>query len=99
MVEPIRGPLVSADPDLGAEIFADRCKTCHTLAKAGRNLIAPNLWGTLGSDKASVIGFRYSKAFKRLTGTWTLAELNAYLAAPMAFTGPSNYDDGVLASQ
>jgi cytochrome c len=96
VIEPIAGLLASADPDAGASVFDDACISCHTVDEGGQTRLGPNLWGGLGRQKASMEGFRYSSAFERLVGTWTLAELNAYIAAPMDYVpGGAMRIDGV----
>ena len=45
----------------------------------------PKLWGVLGSTKAGVEEFSYSAALSQLGGTWTLAEFNAFIAAPIDY--------------
>ncbi|WP_291745429.1 ankyrin repeat domain-containing protein [Bauldia sp.] len=85
VVEPVAGLMASADPDAGKAIFETACIRCHTIAEGAPTRIGPNLWAMLGREKSSVEGFRYSAAGERLIGTWTLAEINAYIAAPMDY--------------
>ena len=84
-VEPVAGRLASADPDAGAKVFDAACIACHTVDEGGGTRHGPNLWGVLGREKASIEDFKYSQAFQRLVGTWTLAEFNAYIAEPMDY--------------
>jgi len=84
-VEPVAGLLASADPDAGASIFDEACISCHTVDENGGTRLGPNLWGVLGRQKASIEDFKYSQAFQRLVGTWTLAEFNAFIAEPMDY--------------
>jgi cytochrome c len=60
-----------------------QCAACHTVA-AGQNRIGPSLHKIVGRPKASVPGFAYSPAMKAQKGTWTEAELNAFIANPKA---------------
>lgn len=84
-IEPVAGLLASADPDAGATVFDATCNKCHTVDEGGRSRLGPNLWSVLGREKGSIEDFKYSKAVKRLVGTWTLAEFNAHIAAPMDY--------------
>ena len=85
-VEPVSSLVASADPDVGAEIFHTACAACHSVAEGVETGEGPNLWGVLGREKASVEGYtRYSEAFKRLVGTWTIPEFNAYIAVPVDY--------------
>jgi cytochrome c len=85
-IEPVSGLIASADPDAGAEVFHTACVACHSVAEGARSGEGPNLWGVLGREKASVEDYtRYSEGFKRLVGTWTLAEFNAYIASPVDY--------------
>ncbi|MEM0921926.1 MAG: c-type cytochrome [Pseudomonadota bacterium] len=93
--------LASADPDAGAKVFR-KCRACHK-AEEGRNGVGPSLWGVVGSQQAAVDGYKYSGALQGLGGTWTLAELDAFLAKPkeyapgtkMAFAGLKKPEDRV----
>jgi cytochrome c len=43
------------------------------------------LWNVVGREKGGVEGFKYSDAIKLKGGTWTFAELNAFLISPRDF--------------
>jgi cytochrome c len=60
-----------------------QCAACHTVAP-GQNRLGPTLHKIVGRPKASVPGFAYSPAMKAQKGIWTEADLNAYIANPMA---------------
>ena len=81
-IEPVADLLASAASSDGEELFNRACRGCHSVEQGGSARQGPNLWGVLGRKKASVEGFSYSRAFGRLVGTWTLAEFNAFIAAP-----------------
>jgi cytochrome c len=64
---------------------ADACVVCHSVEANGPFRSAPPLWGIVGADKARFKWFGYSLALERAGGTWTPAELDAYLTDPDAF--------------
>jgi len=72
-------PALAAD---GAELFALQCEGCHAAASTP---VAPTLKGVAGGKIASATGFTYSAGLKAKTGTWTDANLDAFLAAPAKF--------------
>lgn len=84
-LQPLSKFMASASPDEGERLFNEACAACHTAEKGGLDNRGANLWGILGRKKASVEGFAYSAAFDRLVGTWTLTELNAFIAAPTTY--------------
>ena len=83
-IEPAVGLLASADPDAGSKTFEKFCIGCHRAGESGGRH-GPDLWGVLGREKASIADFKYSKAFERLSGTWTLAEIDAFIASPLDY--------------
>ena len=66
--------------DDGAKFYGMYCKVCHDGGLAG-----PSLEGIVGSKAGSRPGFRYSEGLKRKGGTWTEANLGAFLQAPTKF--------------
>jgi cytochrome c len=86
-IAPISGLLASADPVRGEQIFeSSGCTACH-----GSKGHAPELRGVVGREKASWPGFdRYTEVLKRVGGTWTYEELNAFIASPARFA-PGNW--------
>ena len=72
------------DPVAG-ERAAAICSSCHTFNKGGANGVGPNLWGIVDRDIASIDGVRYSRALQGLEGTWTVEELDAFLAQPTSY--------------
>ena len=77
--------LAAANADAGLAV-RPRCATCHTFEQNGPNRVGPNLWNTVGRDKASIPGFQYSEAMRNAPGTWTFQELDAFLTAPARHT-------------
>jgi cytochrome c len=81
---PIAQLLANADPKRG-EDGAKVCLACHTFGKGEPAKLGPNLYGIVGRMRASMSGFDYSDAMKSKGGTWTLEDLNQFLARPQAF--------------
>ena len=74
----------SASAQDGAALFNAQCKSCHTLT--GTNGPAgPSLKGVSGRKVAGSPGYAYSKALSAKGGTWSDAQLDAYLSGPAAF--------------
>ena len=67
----------------GEKAFA-QCKACHSIEKAARDGVGPNLYGVYGSKAgAHSATFKYSAAMKTAGLTWNDATLNNFLLAPM----------------
>lgn len=78
-------PLIAAaDPAAGEKAF-NKCKSCHTVAKDGKNGVGPNLWGIVGNHNAHMEGFAYSDAIKNLGITWDYDHLNQFLTSPKGY--------------
>lgn len=74
----LAGPVLAQTP-AGADLFADRCESCHYPAGGGPG---PSLTGVVGRKAASVDGFDYSAALKASTLVWTSANLDQFLTDP-----------------
>jgi cytochrome c len=70
-------PAFAAD---GQQLFNMQCKMCHAGGPMG-----PSLNGVAGGKIAAKDGFAYSPALKAKGGTWTDANLDAFLKAPGQF--------------
>jgi cytochrome c len=70
-----------AQEERGRDLFARRCSGCHDpdLSKEG-----PRLRGVFGRKAASVSGFPYSDAIKKLDLHWDDASLDRWLSDPDA---------------
>lgn len=66
----------------GARLFALQCKTCHGETSTP---MGPALKGVAGADIAGRGDFKYSAGLKAKDGVWSDANLDAYLAKPLAF--------------
>lgn len=73
-----------ADPAHGEEI-AKKCAQCHTFEKGEPNKIGPNLFDVIGRPRASIEGFSYSDAVKKLGGAWTPQDIAAFIFKPSAY--------------
>ena len=80
-VEDVEPLIASADPARGFEV-ALPCRGCHSVDQEAKVIDGPPLWDVVGRPKASVAGFKYSPALKALSGNWTYADLNDYIAHP-----------------
>lgn len=69
----------TAEMARGAEVFDDRCSSCHALDAAGQG---PNLRGVMGRKVGTVPGFPYTPALKASGLTWTHANLDRWLTGP-----------------
>jgi cytochrome c len=71
----------AGDAEAGGEIYSTECRGCHAVS------IAPTLRGVIGRPIASVADFAgYSDGLKaKASGTWTEANLDAFLKAPGEF--------------
>ena len=94
-VEPISGLLEEADPSRGKELYfalgPQNCAKCHIIEKGAVDhkydgaYEGPNLWGIVGRDRAGVEGYDYSEQMSQLDGSWTVTELNAFIASAVDY--------------
>jgi len=92
---PFDGLVAKADANKGKEDVQKLCAVCHSFGKGEPAKVGPNLYGIVGAPRAHMAGFDYSDGLKKLGGTWTDDELNAWLTDPrkvvpntrMAFAG------------
>ncbi len=73
--------LAVASVDKGAKQF-NKCKSCHTVNKGGKQGTGPNLFAIVDRGVANVEGFRYSSALREIGGAWDYATLDAWLESP-----------------
>lgn len=80
--------------DAGKALFESRCLACHSL---DTSRVGPLLRSVVGRKVASVAGYEYSDALKRVNGRWDTRRLQTWLQDPqsvapgtrMAFSVPS----------
>jgi cytochrome c2 len=61
------------------------CAVCHRIDADGPESSGPALWGIDGADKASSPWFGYSPALATAEGSWSVADIDAYLADPVGY--------------
>nr|MCU0922965.1 PQQ-dependent sugar dehydrogenase [Burkholderiaceae bacterium] len=67
------------------DLFERWCASCHAIAAGSGGGSGPVLNAILGRQVAGLPGFAYSSALRNKGGTWTEANLDAYLASPQTF--------------
>jgi cytochrome c len=80
----IKEILALGDAAHGKKVFK-KCSACHLVAKGGKNLIGPALYGVVGRATASVPDYAYSSALKAHGKKWSFEELNAFLLKPRSY--------------
>ena len=80
----IKEILALGDVTHGKKVFK-KCSACHIVAKGGKNLIGPALYGVVGRASASIPDYAYSSALKAHGKNWSFEELNAFLLKPRSY--------------
>ena len=80
----IKEILALGDTTHGEKVFK-KCSACHIVAKGGKNLIGPALYGVVGRASASIPDYAYSSALKAHGKNWSFEELNAFLLKPRSY--------------
>jgi len=80
----IKEILALGDEVHGEKVFK-KCSACHIVAKGGKNLIGPALYGVVGRASASIPDYAYSSALKAHGKNWSFEELNAFLLKPRSY--------------
>ena len=81
-------PLAAYASDAGARVFR-ACVACHTLRSDQGNRAGPSLGGIFGRKIATLPGYNFSPALKRLDIVWTPETLSKLFEI-----GPSAYTPG-----
>jgi len=76
--------LATAEPDTarGRQLFAERCASCHAVDV---NKGGPILGGVVGRRAGSAPGYNYSLALRSADLTWSVDNLDRWLADPSKF--------------
>lgn len=85
---PIGELLAKADPKRGESLFAQQCRSCHTIDKGGKAGIGPNLYSVVERDIAASPGFAYSPALlekAKSDKTWNFEHLQAFISGPAQY--------------
>ena len=80
----IKAILALGNETHGKKVFK-KCSACHIVAKGGKNLIGPALYGVVGRASASIPDYAYSSALKAHGKNWSFEELNAFLLKPRSY--------------
>lgn len=89
----VSATILSASPSLAGdaakgEALFKKCTACHQIGPDAQNKVGPALNGIVGSQIASVEGYKYGKSIVALgeTGaTWTEEELSEWLLNPKKY--------------
>ena len=81
-------PLAAYTGDAGAQVFR-ACVACHTLSADEGNRAGPSLHGIFGRRIATLPGYNFSEALKRLDIVWTPETI-----ARLLEVGPAAYTPG-----
>lgn len=71
------GAAAADAPDAGRALYENKCGGCHSVET---NRVGPRHRGVVGRRVASVPGYDYSQALRRLGGTWTTDRLDLWLS-------------------
>jgi cytochrome c len=88
LLETAGDPLAAFAGDHGAEVFR-ACVACHTLGAEQANRAGPTLAGIFGRRIATLPGYHFSEALKRLDIVWTPETVSRLFEI-----GPSAYTPG-----
>lgn len=78
---------LAGDAAKGESVFK-KCASCHMVGEGAKNKVGPILTNVVGSQMASVEGYKYGKSLAALGETgavWTEEEIFEYLADPKKY--------------
>lgn len=83
LLAPALAPVAAAaqDATAGERVFL-KCKACHQVGEAARNLVGPQLNGIVGRAAGKMEGYAYSPQMQESGLTWDEATLAEYLRNP-----------------
>ena len=93
LLETAGDPLAAYAGDHGAEVFR-ACVACHTLRRDEINRAGPTLAGIFGRRIATLPGYRFSEALKKLDIVWTPETV-----AKLFEVGPATFTPGTKMPQ
>jgi cytochrome c len=76
-------PYNLANYEAGRTVFA-QCRSCHTIAQGGINMVGPNLHGVVGRHVAALSNFNYSPPVRAADFNWDADHLDQWIANPQA---------------
>jgi cytochrome c len=92
-------PLAAYQGDHGAEIFR-ACVACHTLSPDEGNRAGPTLAGIFGRRIATLPGYNFSDALKKLDIVWTPETVSKlFEIGPMAYTPGTKMPEQKIGSE
>ncbi len=77
------GAAAAQDAAAGEKVFS-KCKICHQIGEAAKNMVGPVLNGVVGRKAGSYPDYHYSDANKNSGITWDEPTLKEYLKDPKA---------------
>jgi cytochrome c len=91
-------PLAAYASDPGAQVFR-ACVACHTLTPDEGNKAGPSLAGIFGRKIATLPGYRYSEALKRMDIVWTPETVSKmFEVGPMTYTPGTKMPEQTIGS-
>ena len=98
----MRGPdniLAAFEGDRGAEVYK-ACVACHTLSPDEGNRAGPTLHGIFGRRIATLPGYQFSDALKKMNIVWTPETVSKlFEVGPMAYTPGTKMPEQKIATE
>jgi cytochrome c len=92
-------PLAAFDGDRGAEVYK-ACVACHTLSPDEGNRAGPTLHGIFGRKIATLPGYQFSDALKKLDIVWTPETVSKlFEVGPMKYTPGTKMPEQKIVSE